>query len=236
MDGVVRGVDVETGAVGRRWRVGQPVTAIAATGDGRHLIYGTDRGVICLRRIRDGALLQCMTAHRRRVSALEVAGTELISGGWDGAVRRYQLPSLRRLSEVEVGGAVNDLAAADGSIAAAVSSAPPVGDRRRRDLEGDLVIIAAGTELGRCAGHDGPVTAVRWAGSELISGGWDRTIRGWRVERDGCRERWRRDLGGHHVTALAAEPRRNRLAVSLWVTALDQPGLVVLDYPGSAAW
>lgn len=227
MDGTVRGVDVGRGEVARTWRVGHAVTAVAASD--RFVAYGTDRGAICLRRRRDGALLQCMVAHRERVSALAIAGDSLASGSWGGQVHRYALPTLRRLEAVDVGGAINDLAiAGGGAIAAATSSAPPTGDRRRGDLGGAVVIVRTGKLV--CSGHRGPVTAVRWAApGSVISGSWDRTVRGWRIDGRACSERWRETLGGHHVTALAASPRGRRLAASLWVTALDQPGLVLIQ-------
>lgn len=228
MDGSVREIDVERGAVVRTWRVGHAVTAIAA--GPRFVAYGTDRGAICLRRRRDGALLQCMLAHRRRVSALAIAGAELISGSWGGAVHRYRLPSLRRTAAFEIDGAINDLAVAGERVAAAVSSKPPTGDRRRADLGGDIAIVGGGRAL-RCRGHRGPVTAVRWSTDRtLVSGSWDDSVRGWHAGDARCSERWRRDLGGHNITGLAPSPNGRYLAVSLWVTALDQIGVLLLDY------
>lgn len=229
MDGTVRGVDVERGAITATWRVGHAVTAVAATE--RYLAYGTDQGAVCLRRLRDGALLQCMRAHRSRVSALAAAGDVVATGSWDGSVHRYRLPSLERIAAVDVGGAINDLAIDGDRLAAAISSAPPVGDRRRSDLGGAAAVIDGAGAVRRCEGHRGPVTAVSWAaGGVLVSGSWDRTVRGWDADRAGCRPRWSRALGGHHITSLATGPPGRRAAASLWVTALDQPGLVLLDY------
>lgn len=230
MDGTVREIDVGRRRIERTWRAGQAVTAVAISSDGRYLAYGTDRGVVCLRRSRDGALLQCMRAHAGRVSALAIGAGELVSATWDGAVSRFAVPSLRRLGAFEIDGAVNDVALRGDRAALAVSSRPPVGDRRRNDLGGSVVTIdLAGGERRRCRGHRGAVTAVDWtAEGDLVSGSWDRTVRLWRIESSRCRERWRHSLAGHQITGLDSGPDGRHLAVSLWVTTLEQPGSLLL--------
>ena len=237
LDGSVRGIDLERARVVHHWRAGHAVTAIATAQSGRYLAYGTAEGVVCLRRVRDGALLQCLRAHGGRVSTISGVRDLLITGSWDGAIKGFAIPTLALRFAIELGGSINDLAARGSSLAAAASSAPPTGDRRRRDLEGRLAIVDFGPETSsaivrsECIGHRGPVTAVRWTSDgALVSGGWDRALRQWETSGAACRQRWHHQLDGHHITSLALQGRGRYLAASLWVTALDQPGVVLLDF------
>jgi len=106
-DGVVRAVDLERGAVVASWPTGAAVTALAsrppcASGatrcgglaDDDLVVVGDATGALCLRRGRDGALLQCVQAASRAVTSLRLAGDEIVA--FAGSHTTWQLPSLRR--------------------------------------------------------------------------------------------------------------------------------------------
>jgi WD40 repeat protein len=230
-DGTVRGIDVERREVVARWPMGAPVTAVAASPRGL-VAAGSERGVVCLRRVGDGALLQCLAAHRGRVSALAFAGDRLASASWDGSVALWSVPALRRLAVFEVEGSANDVALSGDSLAVAVSDRAPGKSRRARPAgAGAIAVIpAGGGPTLHCRGHRAPATAVAWTGAaSLVTGSWDRTIRLWSIEDGRCRERARRQLDGHLIDDLAVAPGGRHLAVSLWGTKLEQPSAIGFD-------
>jgi hypothetical protein len=97
-------VDVSADAAPRelaRWPVGAPVTALAAL-DGLVAI-GDATGVVCLRRIDDGALLQCVVAHDGPITALELHDGALVTRAADSA-HVWQIPSLAGPSGADASG------------------------------------------------------------------------------------------------------------------------------------
>jgi WD40 repeat protein len=172
--GTVRAVDLDAGRVTAAWHLGASATAVAVSPDGRLAATGSANGVVCLRRLSDGALLQCLVAHRARVSGLDFdpAGRLLASSSWDGRVAVWSLPQLAAAAELDTQGSANQLAFSPdgGRIAIAVSGAPPrrtpqveareqeAGDGDRPPDPGARVLVwrpgfrsGAGPEAGRGA-------------------------------------------------------------------------------------
>jgi len=164
LDGTVRLHDIRTGAEIRRWRLEAAVTAAALSADGRWLATGSAGGVLCLRRLPEGALLQCVVAHAGRVGALAFSGERLASGGGDGVARIWSVPSLRRLAHDEGAAPVNGVAFSPGGALATARGKTVatawVGDHRRVTAEADRTLRlrdAAGHERGRLGGFTGAI-------------------------------------------------------------------------------
>lgn len=247
-DGTARAIDLRTGGITRTWHLGSRGTAIAVTGDGVYVASGTATGVLCLRRIADQALLQCVVAHQAAISGLAFApdGGTLVSSGWDGAVVAWSVPALAVRARTRVPGSANGVAIApDGrSIAIATSPGPPVrtpelADRERRGqlahAPSDIVLWQPNGAARVCSGHGAPVVGIAWAGpARLVTSSWDRTVRLW--DSRSCASL--AVLGGfgglvRRVSVGAGDPR---VAVAAWPGDLDSPSTVVLGllYPSAS--
>jgi hypothetical protein len=90
-DGRVRVIDVATGAVTEIWPVGAPVTALALAGD--VVVIGDATGALCLRRARDGAVLQCAAIADGPIAHVDVRGGTLVASTGE-ATTSWLLPSL----------------------------------------------------------------------------------------------------------------------------------------------
>jgi WD40 repeat protein len=191
--GTVRAIDLDTARVTATWHLGAAATSVAASAD--LVATGSATGVVCLRRLRDGALLQCLVAHTAAVSGLDFdpAGRRLASSSWDGRVAVWSAPQLAAVSELDARGSANALAfAPDGrDVAIAVSGAPPrrspqMASRERTrgsaaDPEARVLVWRPGRPGARAMrGHGGPVVAVAWTDARrVLSASWDRTVRLW---------------------------------------------------------
>lgn len=244
-DGTARAIDLGSGVVRTTWHLGHRGTAIAATRDGRYVATGTAAGALCLRRVADGALLQCVAAHEAPVSGLDFAadGATLVSSGWDGAIIVWSVPALAVRAQTRVEGSANHVALApDGrAIAIATSAAPPVrtpahAERERRGQRhyapSQVAIWRPGRVPEPCSGHGAPVVGVAWAGpTRVLSASWDRTVRLWDSRTCAARAA----LGGFAgiVRRVSVEPGSAQAAVAAWPGALDSPSSVVLGllYP-----
>ena len=250
-DGSVRGFDLSDGRELGRWNLGAIATAVALSGDGEYVATGTATGVLCLRRRRDGALLQCIAGHRAAVSAIAIAAdsSRLVSASWDGSVVVFALPTLAVLARHREPGSVNDIALSpdDERVALATSDQPPrrspaVLARERklgvgRTDEGARVTIwrpASDTSI-TCHGHGAAVTGVAWTpdGSRVLSSSWDRTVRLWNAD-DGA-DIARLTGFNHLVRDLAVTSDGRTAFVAAWSANLDGRALVEVDllYPRS---
>ena len=233
MDGTVRAIDLDGGRETARWHLGDAATAVAVSPDGGFLATGTARGILCLRRLPGGALLQCLAAHRGRISGLAIdpAGRRLASSAWDGSCALWSLPALASLAVLEVGGSANSIAfAPDGGRLAIASSAAPPHPRRQRDPRARVLLwrpVRAGPPARVLAGHTGPVLAVVWDGQRVLSAGADRTIRLWDSGR--ARELARIASFAHVVRDLAVSGDRRWLAAAAWAPRGDAPATSLLS-------
>ncbi|HUH03643.1 MAG TPA: hypothetical protein VML75_16725 [Kofleriaceae bacterium] len=244
-DGTARAIELRTGAVAITWHLGGRGTAVAVTADGAYVATGTSTGVLCLRRVADQALLQCVVAHQAAISGLDFApdGAALASSGWDGAVVLWSVPALAVRARTSIIGSANQVAMApDGrTVAIATSPAPPVrtpelADRERR---GELAHAPSTVVLWRpergsrgCAGHGAPVVGIAWAGAaRLVTSSWDRTVRLW--DSRSCAAL--AVLGGFTglVRRVAVDAAGTRVTVAAWPGDLESPSTVVLGllYP-----
>ncbi|GAB4544915.1 MAG: hypothetical protein Tsb0020_55740 [Haliangiales bacterium] len=200
-DGTVRGFASADGRPLATWHLGSGVTALAITPSGAWLLTGTDDGVLCLRRSRDGALLQCVVAHQGPLVGLDVSDERAVSGSWDGSVTVWSLPALEVVAERRFPGSVNDVALADAgapAVAIARSARPPhpahlAGDEQPQPTPSDdLITLWWPAQPGRAelalVGHRAPVTSVAWAdaGARLVSGSWDGAVYLWGVDAGGA--------------------------------------------------
>jgi WD40 repeat protein len=179
----------------RTYYLGAPATAVAR--NDHYLASGTSTGVICLRRIRDDALLQCVHAHSKTVASLETHGRQLLSCGWDGSVVIWEIPTLRIAKRTTISGSANDCAfSPDGTIVAiAASKEPPIRSPEAvaKERQGFPAVDPSSPVLlwhinekrfGRLHGHQAAVTSVAWTGgNQLLSASWDRTVRRWQLGR-----------------------------------------------------
>lgn len=138
-DHTVRAVELTTGAIAATWPVGAAVTALAATADG-NLLIGDARGAVCLRRRRDGALLQCVAVAEQPIAALRVDGPAVVVVAGERAAR-LSLPAL---------------------VVGSTTAAPREVRGREVVIDGVVVARFAGAARAVARGPDGTVAAVGW--------------------------------------------------------------------------
>jgi hypothetical protein len=231
-DGRVRGFALPSGDMLVTWHLGSPATTVAVSPDGALVVMGTDDGLLCLRRYRDGALLHCALAHEARISDLAISadGGQLASASFTGEVVRWQLPSLAVVERRTFPGAISALAFAPGDrrLAVAQSSFPPVrspevaarerrGAYRASDPGQVISIWQPGEQPAQpMLGHGGPITSLTFTpgGRRLVSGSWDRTLRLWdpRAGRELDRVAGFSGL----IRDVAVDGAGRRLAVAAW--------------------
>ena len=255
-DGTVRAIDLTTGRVSVTWHLGSSGTAVAVSPDRRWVATGTADGVLCLRRIRDGALLQCLAAHQSQISSLDFdsSGNFLASASWDGRVSEWRVPALSFVARQTIRGSANDVAFSPSGrrLAIAASVGPPIRSPEvaRRESTGDIAVSdprnaiylwTPGTQLRALRGHRGPVTGVAWTpdGTRVLSSSWDRTVRMWDTAAQTAKGRGgepgdiARLAGFSSLVRDVAIDRRSRLvAVGSWTRTLEgrSSSLVYLMY------
>src|SRR5262249_23517588 len=101
LDGTVRVFDARA-AEKASWRLDAAATAVAVSPDGAYVAHGAATGVVCLRRVEAGALLQRVAGDEARVTGLAFSdATTLVSAGADGLAVVWEVPSLRVLKRRE---------------------------------------------------------------------------------------------------------------------------------------
>lgn len=249
-DGRVRGFDARTGDAIVTWQLGTPATAVATAPNGEYVAMGTEDGLLCLRRYRDGALLQCALAHKGQISDIEFSPDSgyLASAAWTGEVTRWKVPSLAVVDRRELPGAACDLALSpDGRRLAIAHSAFPPRRNPTPAAGGDQAAgpraLAAVAQPGHTValwhledgrvehrrGHRGPVTSVAWTpdGSRLVSGSWDRTVRLW-ASADDPGEIARYGGFSFLIRDLAVSADGRYVAVGAWTNGRDGAATTVL--------
>lgn len=231
-DGTVRAIDLAGGRETARWHLGDAATAVAVSPDGGYLAAGGRSGIVCLRRLPGGELLQCLTAHRSRISGLgfDPDGRHLASCSWDGKVALWSLPALAAVAELDTGGSANAIAFAPdgGRLAIATSSAPPA-PKRAADPRSQVLVwrpVRGGAPPRVLAGHTGPVTSVGWDGQRVLSASADRTVRLWDTGR--ARELARVSRFSHVLRDVAVSRDRRWIAAAAWAPRADEPATTLL--------
>ena len=181
-----------------------------------------------------GPLLRILTGHDGGVSAVAVSadGRRAVSGGFDGAVRVWDL---------EAGTAVHALTGHDGRVWAVAVSA----DGRRAvsgGFDGTVRVwdLEAGTAVHALTGHDGRVWAVAVSadGRRAVSGGEDATVRVWDLEAGAAVHALPGHDGGVKAVAVTADGRRavsggDDGTVRVWDL---EAGAAVHALPGHDGW
>ncbi len=240
--GWVRSYDLNNLQVQSEWRMGSAATALAISEEGKYLLIGTDSGVVCIRRLRDGAQLQCMVAHKGRIASLAIHKQRLATASWQGEVSLWGLPALERIDEVEGSKSVADLAfSPDGHMLAITRNRlPPVRSQAINNAEKKSSKIDrlgvnrieihpvsedgnVGKSVHSLVGHRSLVSSLCWIGSDLLSGSWDRSVLLWNTE-SGSRTSQLGDFG-HIIRDLASVEQRAGYAVAGWATKDEDPAI-----------
>ncbi len=236
--GWVRTYRPSDGKLLAEWRMGSGATSLALSEDNRFLLIGTESGVICLRRLRDAAQLQCIVAHRDRISSLDIRGDLLASGSWSGEVTLWSLPSLRLLAKKNEPGYVTDLAFATDrpTLAVARSHRRPVRSptlnaeekqNPRIDPVGRNIINLHNTSnLGVMAtlqGHHSLITGLAWVGPNLVSTSWDRSVRLWNTKQQ---QESLVILSLTHQGTGVSTSNQGELFLSAWAVESSSPSLL----------
>lgn len=240
--GWVRSYDLQSLQMQSEWRMGSGATSLALSDDRQYLLIGTATGVICIRRLADGAQLQCLAAHAGRVSSLAIANGRLASASWQGELSLWGLPALDRVSTLARRGSIADIAfAPDGTrLAVARNQRAPIRTQAIDDAEKKssnvdplgLNVIQlypvtkrglADAPLHTLVGHHGLVTSLSWIGRDLLSGSWDRTVQLWNSQL-GSRTM---KLGEfkHIVRDIASSQAQASFAIATWGPERSDPAL-----------
>lgn len=243
LDGRVRRVELASGRIASGWQLGAAATAVEAAGE--HVLTGSAAGVLCLRRARDAALLQCVVASEAPIAAIAARGAIAATASWSGEVIVWELPSLRRIAAHREPGSANDVAVSpDGrTLAVARSRSPPVRTplvaRREAEVgyraaDRDAVVRFLALEdearlvpRGAGEGHRAPVTSVAWTGdgARVVSGSWDRSARLWDAATG--RELARATGFSHLVHDVAASADSRLIGIASWATEVDAPAVTL---------
>ncbi len=244
--GWVRGYELDSGRLLSEWRMGSSATALALSADAEMLVIGTATGVLCLRRLRDGAQLQCVAAHSSRVSALAISGATLISGDWSGTAARWSLPSLREETRIPGTGFLSAIAWSPNgqTIALARNARKPVRTPKLNtaekkspqvDPQGHNAIELRPSSLEGTAitleDHRSVISSLAWIGPDLVSSSWDRTVRIWNTTAPG-RVRILLKLP-HLASDVAASKLGGKVVVASWGTESESTSITSLQllYP-----
>lgn len=181
-------------------------TAGLVLADGRRIVSSFGRGVLEIRNLETGEVLQTFEGHSDRVECLAATpdGRCLISGSKDQTVRIWN---------IESGEALRTLAGHSGCVAA-VAVTPDGRQAISGSHDHTLRIwdIASGAVLHTLVGHSGPVLTVIVTpdGRRVVSGSADNMLKVWDLETG----REQQTLAGHSgsVKAVCALPDGRRVA------------------------
>ncbi len=159
----VKGTVARLGAAGAVWRDPAahrgPAFALAVSPDGRVVASGGADGRIVLRDAADGASRGEVEAHAGWVLALAWDAAGIVSGGADGAVKRWAADLAPGPVLVAAGPAVIDVAAADGRVLFATDDGAVHLDARALAPPGERHLgVALAGERAFAGGVDGAVT------------------------------------------------------------------------------
>ena len=248
-DGSVRSINVESGAVVANWRSGASATAVAVSADGAAVVYGTSSGLVCLRRTRDGALLQCMIASDdAEISAISLNdnNANIAVGTSKGALTRWTLPGLARAGSWQLGAPIRSLAFKDDSLL--ISTGERLGAKPR--WRGGGVFVQTDGVPRECFVGETPTSAISWinsASNALVSGSADGVLRLHRIVADksgrvtGIDDVTKPDekttcttvrvfRASAPIATVVSHPDGGVLGIGLWSTEPDTPSVLVANY------
>jgi len=150
------------------------IRALEYSPDGKTIAIGGRDGKIHLFDSSTGKVVRSIKAHTRRVRALSFSpdGTNIVSTGEDRAVRVTPAAAGTPKTLPRQSTKIMSLAYLPGNRVALGGS----------DNVVHVWDIAAGRQTQKFEGHTGSVTALKHKGGVLYSGGYDTTLRTWRVD------------------------------------------------------
>lgn len=237
--GWVRSYDIRTQEKLSEWKMGSAVSALAISADGAYLYIGTGSGVMCLRRLSDGAQLQCTSAHKGPISALAVNERVLVSASLKGELSLWSPVSMRHLHTTNSSESIADVALSNsgGRLAIARNSeAPPMDTNRSRpqDATSPDAHRVEVWELGKgelsaapiatMKEHKGNVSSVAWLGDDLLSASWDHSIVLWNPREQ--RAALRIDYFAHIVRDVAVSDTSAYFAAAGWALESNDPSVL----------
>lgn len=185
----------------------QPITALALSPDGKLSAQGQASGDIAILDLTEGKTIRTLKGHRGLVSdlAFTADGSKLYSASADKSLRTWI---------VEDGSPSHQI-----DNPAPITAIALVSDQSQMALAGEDNIIRiwpltaeATAPISELKGHSAPITSlavVKSAGTQLISGSLDGTLRHWAVMEG---KQLRQFDHGGPITAVAARPDGTRFA------------------------
>ncbi|MDQ3980583.1 MAG: TIR domain-containing protein [Actinomycetota bacterium] len=202
----VRLWNLDSGRVEHDLEAGEPVAAVAVSGDGNRVAAGTLSGGVTVWDVASGSRLLAVAGDGNGATltvALDWQGQILAAGGQGGAIRRWDLASGRPVGETIKGPAdwLSVALTSDGRQLAAGALDGRLWfwkDARAADLAplGRVLSCPAGTQELLCGR---PVQAVAFSpdGSRLVSGSSDASVSLWDPSRSRPDGRPLRQMNGH---------------------------------------
>lgn len=155
------------------------MNALVYSPDGQRIITAADDGKIKVWDVKSGFCIVTFTEHNGGVTACEFSkkGNVLFTSSLDGSVRAWDLIRYRNFRTFTAPSRLSFSSLAVDPSGEVVCAGSP------ESFDIHVWSVQTGQLLDQLTGHEGPVTALAFAGdgSHLVSGSWDRTVRLWSI-------------------------------------------------------